>query len=286
MFLLDDLSKKQPPILYHYTSFSTLIKIVESHKMWAGNINYMNDRAEFTLAVEITLELIKKRVGYKRHHFRELDFCREVKDKLEHITQPDVYICCFSAKDDLLSQWRGYCPNGLGFSIGFDFDTLKLIGQRQGFRLAPCLYKPQEQQEIIRRLIQYYINGLRSVPKGNRREEYEYIQKQASSFTEELTLQAPIIKHKAFEEEDEWRLISGRIEPTDKKVGVRSGTSTLVPYYKLDILTDNKRIKFADVVISPVADESLSVTALSILLQKHEVESTPPRPSDIPYRNW
>jgi hypothetical protein len=55
-------------------------------------------------------------------------FLQLLKNELEFIDKiPDIgiYIFSLSARENMLSQWRGYCPDGAGFSIGFDSRKLR-----------------------------------------------------------------------------------------------------------------------------------------------------------------
>lgn len=79
--------------VYHYTSFKNLFTILENDSFWASRSRFSNDATEDILIGD---ELLKKMQYYG-----------------------DNYILCFSREGDLLSQWRGYCPNG-GASIEFE----------------------------------------------------------------------------------------------------------------------------------------------------------------------
>ena len=82
------------PIIYHYTSFKNLFNILEGDSFWASRSRFSNDATEDQVLGE---EWIKKEQYYG-----------------------DNFIICFCNHGDILSQWRGYCPQG-GVSIGFRF---------------------------------------------------------------------------------------------------------------------------------------------------------------------
>lgn len=82
------------PCLYHYTSLPTLFKILEKDYLWASGTRFSNDSSE---------ELLSSNTLFQ-----------------DESSARDNFIICFSGKQDLLSQWRGYCFNG-GVSIEFDF---------------------------------------------------------------------------------------------------------------------------------------------------------------------
>lgn len=82
--------------LYHYTSFEKLFNILEGDALWASRSRFSNDSTEDMALGE---NWIKQEQYYG-----------------------DNYILCFCDTDDILSQWRGYCPQG-GASICFSFPS-------------------------------------------------------------------------------------------------------------------------------------------------------------------
>jgi hypothetical protein len=57
-----------------------------------------------------------------------------------------VYVTSFSEERDQLSQWRGYCGNAAGFSIGFNLAKLKELLKRTpntDILLKKRIYEPR-----------------------------------------------------------------------------------------------------------------------------------------------
>jgi len=109
--------QNMPDYLYHYTTGGGLIGIFESNKIWASNVLYMNDRSEIFLGLELALTIL----GAKKEQASQPE-TREFLSGMEAILSPtkwlfDFYVACFCAKDDLLSQWRGYAGMGNGYSL-------------------------------------------------------------------------------------------------------------------------------------------------------------------------
>ena len=97
--------------LYHYTSQTGLLGIVRHREIWATNIHYLNDTAEFAHAIELVTTEFENRKGVSPKQDMFLAFLTKQLALFKHI---DVYVCSFSEQGDLLSQWRGYCPSGNG----------------------------------------------------------------------------------------------------------------------------------------------------------------------------
>ena len=124
--------------------------IVESRELWATHIQYLNDAQEFDYAADLAKQVVEERdrasaEPRRAHRSRRLSDLASVRMGVPQY----VCVASFSEVGDALSQWRGYCPNGAGYSIGFV--TQDLVGEaaRQGFSLARCLYDEESQREAI-----------------------------------------------------------------------------------------------------------------------------------------
>ena len=124
-----------PPILYHYTDAAGFLGICQSRSLWASDATFLNDSTEVAYASGVLQEVIDQ----LDHEFGgdvggphvALDWL--LKLLLDRSWRPDfdVFVSCFCAYGDLLSQWRGYpAPSG-GYAIGFHtsaiFDTAGML---------------------------------------------------------------------------------------------------------------------------------------------------------------
>ena len=142
-----------PQGLYHSTSQSGLLGILSTKTLWATRIQYLNDSTEFAYA----LGLLKNSVYLLRlnaHPESKFAIALDAIYKaLESLSGIHIHVGCFSEKSDDLSQWRGYCPDGIGYSIGFEPLQLVAAATRQCAILAPCIYDYNRQTELIGRLL-------------------------------------------------------------------------------------------------------------------------------------
>ncbi len=144
-------SKHPSRPLYHYTSPAGLIGIVESKSLWASGVQYLNDTAEYRHAASITQGLLTKYLqnengpwnGYYGMLLQGLPFC----------TDTTVFVGSLSEAKDKLSQWRAYCSDGGGFSIGFDHKLIENQAKKHGFKLLKCEYNSANQESICAELI-------------------------------------------------------------------------------------------------------------------------------------
>jgi len=272
-------SEVDTPILFHYTGFDTLISIANSKELWATNIHYLNDQEEFKNAFSITKALInneKKKHGNKADHFFD-----KVLKEIHGIEKLNVHIVSFTANGDLLSQWRAYCPKG-GVSIGFRYNDLKTLAKRNNFEVRKCIYDETIKREILQEVIDIHLEFL---------EEGEPIQNLTKGFIAILAKVAPCFKNQAFEEEQEWRLISDLVSVKNKNIGIRATADTMFPYYRFDLngledIKSKRNLSFDRYVIGPSAHSNLSSDAFGYFLNKYDLHLDVIVNSNIPYRTF
>jgi len=192
-----------------------------------------------------------------------------------------IFVCSFSEEGDQLSQWRGYCPSGYGFSIGFDYVQLKKHMERQNFILAKCIYKENEQK---RRIDQYVKEAVE--PRLSCLNEENYTERIGKSIFE-LFHVLPILKHDSFHEEREWRLIS-LFEPAGARVRFRAGRTTLIPYYEFELTdgkTEGQTLPVESIIVGPTPNAAESLHAIKALLEQEGMtDKVKVIASRIPYR--
>ena len=250
--------EEDPPYLYRYTSPGGLIQIVQSCKMFATNIRYLNDFSEYIF----THDLFYGRLG---QHIEDSDD-PEVAAYLGHIRESvldgnvdsasaldgNIYVVSFSANGDLLSQWRGYCPPDGGYSIGFSPADLRTaaevkIGLFPGsWRLVKCEYDGEGQFRLIDNAILNGVEAFHHVESESSNAVSKHLRGEEKGVPPELAdlkldlnnavgRLAPVLKHQAFAEEEEWRLVSTTIIDGDSSIQFREGDTSVVPFVFFDL---------------------------------------------------
>ncbi len=286
-------------IIYHYTSLEGLIGIINSQRIWATDILYLNDASEFKYSKAILYKKVKKlretdpRFKLTKnlddslgHYFFE--FLEENIEKLFPSEHFSFYVCSFSEEKDLLSQWRGYCQNGIGFSIGFSLDRLKNNFERASFTTTQCIYNKKEQTNLINGLVNKttdkFISQIRSsIDKKTAWDaKAKYL---AVEFVSEFIKLAPAFKHPQFIEEKEWRVISGLQTPkVTRLLRFRPGKTMIIPYVEFSLPKEDGKLMIDEIVIGPTNDNLLSVSSLKLLLMSKNVICRKISSSTIPYR--
>ena len=235
------LSNAIPGTLYHYTNHGGLIGILRGQKLWATNINYLNDLSEITLVFTLALKSLKTG-KYRFKKKAKIPEVAEVLEELERDIGEDIYVCSLSDKEDDLSQWRGYSIGGIGYSIGFDGKILENISNKQTmnskgpkilapFELKKCLYSNEPSAESQ---IEYLILGIdqfiNNNPRCNEATIKAFVRKEAGSIV-------TFLKHQKFAAEQEWRLASiGKINENSDKLEFREGKSMMVPFFEFSFM--------------------------------------------------
>jgi Protein of unknown function (DUF2971) len=207
-----------------------------------------------------------------------------------------VAVASFSEVTDGLGQWRGYCPNGAGYSLGFLREDLIHLGRQQGFFLDKCRYDDASQTQAIAQALE---EVRRSAPWAKALEHHdpdEAYRAAAVVWLDQFARLAPTIKHRAFDSEQEWRLISVPTPFSDGRWRVRPGRSLLIPYLPITLAPPGGSVPIAELVAGPTPHRDLALTAAGVLLgPQREPEPlywpVPQRPtqfriSRVPYRPW
>lgn len=284
-------------VLYHYTSAAGLIGLLGTPTtratMWLSQIQYMNDHAEFYHA----FELVRQVVLTLEQELPELpalllglwgvphgpsENLAPVKGTVMH----RLHSFSLSRQPDLLSQWRGYAPNG-GYCIGYNVRDLRTLSQRHQFNLLPCVYNENEKKvciaealreihaALIRQDVGPQLFGLVPRDEAARRHAKTQIQQLAHEKSSNY-------KHQTFQEEEEWRII-GTVTTDNPQARWRTRGNLIIPYCELDISEDSPPpLRPIEIIIGPGVDFDLADYAIKSMLKNSDAVSV--RPSSCTLR--
>jgi hypothetical protein len=197
--------------------------------------------------------------------------------QLEGCARINLFVACFSEVPDLLSQWRAYCPNGNGYSMGFSYGQLKKQMSVQQFFLTPCVYQVTKQERLIRELV----DGAFEVALQAEKPDIETIAKDCIG---KFQIVGPALKHPTFAEEAEWRLVSKWPKVIqDPRIMVREGKSILLPYFQFNLEGENGILPRPRIFVGPNPHMELAILSVKFLMKSFgaNVQRT-----TIPYRGW
>jgi hypothetical protein len=135
-FTSDSIGPPDDRTVFHYTSQAGLEGILRTKSIWATNIRYLNDAAEFKHAIGLFKAHISSRPNLDSHSKLLLEVLhRDAFGQWWHENSPlPIYVASFSSEADQLSQWRAYASSN-GYCIGFPPSMLKKLAAAQGYEL-------------------------------------------------------------------------------------------------------------------------------------------------------
>jgi hypothetical protein len=285
-------------LLWHYTTPEGLTGIIESNSLWATDVFYLNDSAEFIHGIDIARKIIKQKISL---------LVGDEKKRLERFAtdlffigpnhKRPVYICSLSKTKDELSQWRAYCRGG-GFCIGFPRQGLIEAIQGQHFELKECVYDVGEQQKIINCLI-----DSRVMPYIKNPEQFSKIPCTpdmissivcggSNKFLWELYSICSTLKHPSFEREEEWRLVFEhgyafeKDENGKNKIGpeFRTKSGLIIPYICIKLPNSEDFWRRVMIIIGPTKYGKELNGSVHTLFRKYHATSIGIAHSEIPFR--
>ena len=306
IFTNKKLGKKFPSIktIYHYTSISGLIGIIETQSIYCTNINFLNDKKEFKYGVNLIKKVIDK---LQKENF-EISVLEMVSKHIDKIYKGERYVTCFSKNGDLLSQWRAYTNQGKGVSIGFDFITFgDSIDQFVNGKHIE--YEENTQLQVIEELIRIIITFFLDRKEIIDWEDYGYEWLVNTVIIEFLQNIIASYKSQSFKDEQEYRfefVIDGNmIKKEDEEIHFRASDTLIIPYIILEtkyrkFLKEKEKGKYDDygeyptyaidklpikeIIVGPSIDFESIENGIAELLLKHKYENVRIKKSNIPYR--
>jgi hypothetical protein len=280
---------KSEKILYHYTSLEGLLGIIKSKSIWASSILYLNDSSELNNSIDLLNKILNSKnylMPSPENWFRFINKLWENINLLFSSEQYNFYVCSFSEENDLLSQWQGYCPRGIGFSLGFKFGNLKECAKGHGYKMKKCNYDEYKQKnklgKVIYETFQKYANNITQ----NSKDSIE-IDLFANFYMRFFEL-APTFKHHKFKAEKEWRIIADppHVKKISDGIKFRSSQSMVVPYIEIPLPKEGDNLIINKIVVGPTHEPRLSKASVEMLLRAKNVRFDEVQYSTIPYRNW
>lgn len=204
----------------------------------------------------------------------------------------DTYAACFTTQADSLGQWRGYAGGG-GYAIGFRYETLSQLGV-EGTELV--VGEPRQvaygkgggKKEVARFYREFAGALISSVEKAKELEATKDSQEKSSSIPKFSHRVAPnlselaTVKHEAFSDEREWRLIFSESRDTGEYLGDfrPGGVGGILPFIRLKLTKDS----IACVRVGPGEETPLRVLMAEHALARFGHLDVDVLTSDAPYR--
>ena len=268
----DKMLEEYGGVLYHYTTVEGLLGIINTNVIFATSYPFLNDSSEIVYGRRIFKNIINEK----------LDKNCDMKTKLLYneclrlIDQNNfrIYITCFCEKGNLLSQWRGYAKNGLGFSLGLSAKSLLSTYREAPYNLIKIKkveYNVCKQKKIINKLL----DKAEEYIKTENIEKEKEIKKIAKIVNKKIEEFIVFFKDPAFQEEREWRAIYYEKDEELIKTKYRAKSDRIVdykefvlnPYYEKKY---NKKLPICEIICGPGIDNPATIEVIKKLLKDND----------------
>lgn len=274
-----------PGPLYHYTTAEGLEGILRHRIAWATAARYLNDAQEVRYAVSLARARLARLQRDVAGAARKRLVARLI-ESLQRIDSDRPLVCVFSLSQraDDLSQWRAYCPESGGFSLGFLPDELRAIAASQGCVLAPCIYDRERQRALIEEAVDPVVAALPGRAPGSPEAIARHCEPYARRLLSRVERVAPLIKWPAYEAEEEWRIIWAARPGTIDRLRFRPAESLFIPYVEIQLATDERPIPIESVYVGPGPHQDIATASLASFLRGVAVKVRAVKRSRIPLR--
>lgn len=296
-----------PPVtLYHYTNVGGLFGILRSNVLWATHYEYLNDPSEVVQLTQVAHEIFKQELDSFPESLRGevvsdtpenlrinlmKIFC-SISDLSGHYAP---YVISFSTDEDALGQWRAYADNGHGYALGFRYASLVDLVENSNNRvyLWPVFYDQLRQQQLVKSIFNAVFEELVG-PFFATKSGFvtnEAFRMALDCMHRLFAMVAPIAKHQAYSEEQEWRIVVDGIRPEavlDKyrqtplpnsplisqsdneleEYNVRVSGRRIIPYTTVHLPEDKRGDLFDCLVVGPCQRTPSTGPALKLLLHR------------------
>lgn len=273
-------------ILYHYCSPSTFFAIVNGKQLRFSDLFSMNDFMEIHWGY-----LVWEQAATDLIDIVGKDFLDEI-DLIIHSSSLKclALASCFSRDGDVLSQWRSYAQDGIGYAIGFNAQLLTELAVQPLQIEYDFVKQVSEVKTFV--LALYEVENKEKLPRS----------KDFSYTCASLAFDLAAFKNPAFQEENEVRLLhiinfqtsndslrladpggtafKKNASPQPVKFQMRG--STPAPYLDLDFTNSGNVNPIYEVVLGPKNDAMSS--GVSVFLETVGIPNVKIRRSRASYR--
>ncbi len=283
----DEMLKKYNGILYHYTTVEGLLGILQSNVIWATSYPFLNDSSEIVYGRRLCKNIINERITKSQKEEEKILYteCLELQDN----NKGRIYITCFCERGNLLSQWRGYAKNGLGFSLGLESKYLLSEYRQYPYNLIKIKkveYDLVNQKKIINNLLD---EAVKYIDENNITSK-KFISELAKTINKKIEECIVFFKDAAFEEEKEWRAIYYEKDRELIETHYRARFNRIVDYKEFNLAPTNKEIykdklPICEIISGPGIENDATNEVIRMILKDYKfAEKVNLMNSSIPFK--
>lgn len=285
-----------PPKLWHYTTYPTLLNILESKSLWATHVSCVNDTSEVRHLFDLIFEQLD---SWSAASGAEpvIEHIKSLRRK-DHGASCDWFTTSFCTKGDELNLWRAYAGPDGGVAIGFNsieaYRRALNVDKKhrpQGLPetyLLPVLYNSAKKKALVNDLLHEIERKF--IDSASKCGNIETFPKSFwATCEDQIAVIAPLIKHEAFEAENEWRLITkfgGRALSSLKFVARRTTVTRHLPLNLEQVEGDDQPVlPIVEIKIGPGIHQGITKANVEELLRSKGYPGVCVACSSIPFRS-
>lgn len=246
--------------------------------MWGGNYSFMNDRSEFTYAMDFFRGVITDEAT--KHSSRA---ARELLDLVlgsDAATENDLYVLSFCEQPDLLSQWRGYGSQGTRYCLQFDCSAIDEFICECSAPL-PVTYDVTRQRGTIKSLLDSHLEVLATA-----RAKRDLVEDGALSIYVSALLFLATFKDPSFREENEWRQVllvpEHKVSDISRSLRFANTNGVVRPFLPLLQAPAGGRLPLVEVVAGSGLYDQQAIRSARLMLDRYGYGDVPVRRSAVP----
>ena len=272
-------------VLYHYTTSQGLHGIVTQKKFRLTHSRHLNDETEGlygAAAVDRALDNIKS-THESSELVQVLSQAMKVALGQDHVpTSGGTFLGCFSTLKDSLPQWRGYGRYDSSFAMALDAEKLLNVAKKSWDGRCWLLPVQYDQEKFIETFV-----GALAIASDEFDEQIKTHNPQdlLRALIVLVANYASALKHHAFKEEQEWRLILLSL-PGDPNLSVQHlPNSTFRPYTELELGPDFFKEALLEIVVGPQSHQKAMLHGAASFLREQTGRDIPVVKSEVPYNS-
>lgn len=258
-----------PSALYHYTTWQGAAGILKQQRFWATAYDCTNDPGELQTADE-TVRTVASRLmaEQKRECAHLLQLLRDGLPGTNVASVAAIYLVCFSAARDKLSQWKEYGESGRGICLAVPL--LQEAPPDDG--ISRLLVRVHYDQAEVDARVQAALGGIceileRSLSQGIPWDEETKLQA-LNSLYRVSGIAALATKTRHWSSEEEWRVAAIISRADDRPLRRTGRDGREVKYIELP-LRANSQLALCEIILGPNQEQIKARNLAQALLRSH-----------------
>lgn len=264
--------------LYHYTTYNSFFSILNSKCLWASSHLSMNDNQEIIYAANCIFDYFLEAEKRDPELFNA-NFKRACLEAIVPNLEQDIFLVSLSYHAVSLSQFRAYAQP-LGLSFGISIYTIVQLDRELGSISGKVIYNQQLQKTIIAKFLTQFAQEFQIANKANRDPSIF-----KNRILQEFRKLAPFLKHPAFSEEAEFRVVilpeHCEIETKSRPIGSNSVNYVEWPF--LDRSAIGRAPEIPDIFVGPILDIGYMVRQVKDIVRDFGINNPTVISCDIPF---